>query len=173
VDAAPHTGRFTELQIPYYRWELWLDLYLAPRGEVRFTIPFHRCEGAIEFPYPISDRLTFEEVSLRPHYTRGVKGQPSRKLSVTVESTRTEVHFTGPGNGLLIASARSQLAPTGRVPEVGVSVSLLPIRAERPVPINVALQATAPEGGASVVAAWLYGKHPREWRPDRGWEAKV
>jgi hypothetical protein len=155
-----------------YIWELWLDLYVVPRGEERLTIPFHRCQGAIDLPAPASQVVAFEEVSLRPHYSPWFPPRsPSRKLSVTVESTHTEVHFDGPGNAILTARAGTLIDPSTfpHVPEVHTSVSLLPIGAERRVTIEntLRLEPLRFEGG---FIAWRFGKHPRVWRPDMKWQ---
>jgi hypothetical protein len=150
-----------------FRWELRLDVYVVPRAEERLTIPFHRCSGALEFPPPISQGLSMEEVSLWPYYSRTTPSRPRQKLSVTAESTPTEVHFHGPANVCLTAVGWSPAEPSIHIPEVRGSINLLPIGAERPVPIAVTLRHTAPEGGASVIRAWRLGKHPGEW--DNRW----
>jgi hypothetical protein len=154
---------------PRCRWELWLDLYVAPRGEQRVTIPFHRCSGAIDFPQPQSSGLDFDEVRLRSHYSFKGQDRTYHKLSVTIESTHAEVHFDGPGCALLTALAWTPTQPSSPIPELGAAISLQPIGADRPVPINALLRQTTPQGGASVIAAWQFGKHPWEWRPDLRW----
>jgi hypothetical protein len=152
-----------------YKWQLLLDLYVTPRNAERITIPFHRCRGALDFPAPVSGWLEFDKVSLGPFSSVRLPGLPIHKLTVTAESTRTEVHFDGPANVYLRAVVHRPVPLSRVLSEVGARVSLLPTGAETLVSLDLTLREVVGEKEEGITDAWVLGKRPREWGSGGRW----
>jgi hypothetical protein len=104
--------------------------------------------------------MSFEEVHIRPHYTPSFSSNnPPRKLSVTAESTPTEVHLTGPANVYFGAELGLFEPIPQSVLEVQATIHLRPIGVEVPVTLDVAFGEMTVEGDNRENIRWHFKRN--------------
>jgi len=129
-------------------WSLKLELYVETPNEGHIIIPFHRCIVTFEVLGSVS-RMAFDSISLRPPtlgypMLRRAGEPPPEPLSKTIESTSDEVLIYGPGKLYLYASLYTPALEQISTKEIQVTASLLPVKAERSVMIDVMLSHESP-----------------------------
>jgi hypothetical protein len=160
------------LQPPY--WELILTMYFSPKNNERIVVPFHKCSASIELPGCVS-RMELPDFEMRPPKTimgsGTVTDQTTRDviLSLTINSTHTELVIDGPGLVRLRAAGEVTTMPDAAGgPVAEVSVTMLPVGAESPIQIveKVARQEVPAKHSMSMnyaLALWYKNHLQADW----------
>ena len=127
----------------YLRWLLNVELYAEIPAEAQVVIPFHRCDATFEVPRSIG-RTTFGKISLHPPRTSGLGREPSKLLSLTIDSTRDEILILGPGKLYLRAREDTPVIEASFDNDALITASCLPIGADHKVIIDTELSRVAP-----------------------------
>ena len=136
-------------------WKLQMEFYVTPRTDARVVIPFHRCRASFEIPGH-TPRTQFESIVMEPLSSlvhRG--GNVTKRIdSVTIENTRDEVLFNGPGKIVLrgeVEIPKSQI--DGKKAEV--RVSLFPVGSEHAISFRETLHKAPSNVQEHELACWI------------------
>ena len=140
---------------PSFHWHLTASAYVAAVLETAVVIPFHKCEVRI------SDGKSWELTSwkrfqVRPPYTMGISSGnlTSRKDSLTIESSSSEVIIQGPGRIQISAEAFSNPPDDARKTELALSIKLFQVGSSFPIIVQQRLQAVLPQTNEKFFAKW-------------------
>jgi hypothetical protein len=145
-------------------WKLELELYVAIKRHAQgMVIPFHRCDVSFEIQgrFP---RTEMSGISLKPPYRTVYKPAPvaasmatrfgyqvvqpagSEPDSLTIGHTQNEVFIEGPGALVLNAKTNTELSNlTFRDSDAIIEAHLMPVEAERSVPVSALLSWSEPD----------------------------
>jgi hypothetical protein len=145
-------------------WKLELELYVTVRRHSQgVVIPFHRCDVSFEIQgrFP---RTEMSRISLKPPYRTVYRPAPvaasmatrfgsqvvqpagSEPDSLTIGHTQNEVFIEGPGALLLNAETKTELSDLAfRDSCAIIEVRVMPVQAERSVPISARLAWSEPD----------------------------
>jgi len=163
LDGSLHAGQGEGEGEPCLAWLLKLSLYAETDSRDLVVIPFHRCKGHFEVLGSIQ-RTEFYRVSLRPPMSPPHPGIRSENLSRTLESTRDETLIAGPGRLEVFGRALTAQTDATFEADARVTVNLMPVTADRPIPIAATLHRCSP--GPRDLYAWALTS--RTQSPDGG-----
>jgi hypothetical protein len=135
-------------------WKLDMDFYVAPKTDARVVIPFHHCTASFKIPERIPE-TQFESIVMEPlsslvHHGGNVT---KRIASVTIENTRDEVLFNGPGKIVLRGEVEIPKKPID-CKKAEVRVSLLPVDSEHAISFCETLHEMPPNEQQHELACW-------------------
>ena len=136
-------------------WKLQMEFYVTPRTDARVVIPFHRCRASFEIPGH-TPRTQFESIVMEPLSSLVHRGGnvTERIDSVTIENTRYEVLFNGPGKIVLRGEVE---IPKSRIDckKAEVRVSLLPVDSEHAISFCETLHKAPSNVQEHELACWI------------------
>ncbi|OHB60512.1 MAG: hypothetical protein A2167_06140 [Planctomycetes bacterium RBG_13_46_10] len=142
-----------------YKWDVNLQLYVAPYGQDRVVIPYHKCEIVITVG---EERISIKKgIKLSPPgriFIRS-KPKPTFKLdSITINSTIYEAIINGPGRLDVTAFLQGAKPNSITDSEIMLALRMLPVGVEKPFIIETNLSRAEQRGNENFLAKWEYVK---------------